>query len=330
MQLRDSFNCVMCGRCCANQDLVQLTVYEMYRLADHLGIPPVDFFNKYCELTATNMEPHVHLYIKTIDRKCPFLNDKKCSVHIARPYACRAYPMRAYMTRAGDMKKFVRERYPMLEETCSMFGLEDSYTLQGDVELLADQTICWWVDDAYFNALVPESIDLSVPEAASSYLIRDEGMRQAAKAFVMKQGGYELSAEKAYGRTAMLLKSIIWGTSITFLPEVTSLSIKDNPKIGKFALVSTGKEYVDGMRALVQGSRMDMARAFVEPSQAKPGISVISAIHGSTADHVAIGFQILLEEKDIKELSPEGRIAVFFVHGDDLAHAVGFSLAIKQ
>jgi hypothetical protein len=103
----------------------------------------VELFRRHCTIAETSLNTRKHMYIRTNGGRCPFLVGRLCGVHQLRPYACRAYPMRAPESAAGDMKRFVRQKYPPLEDTCSLFRLADDDVLVGDMGLLTDQVIAY-------------------------------------------------------------------------------------------------------------------------------------------------------------------------------------------
>lgn len=321
------FECAMCGQCCANQDLVQLTTYELYKLAEHLDMTPVEFFGKYCELTATNLNPSLHLYIKTNNGACPFLVENKCSVHEARPYACRAYPMRVYWSPVADAKEFARKKYPMLESTCSVFKLDDGDVLLGDFNLLAKQTISYWVDDAYYNAA--REFNLSIPYRAADHFIHDEEMREIAKRYTVnpQHPPSAFEAERAYARITLTLQSLVWATSSAFIP-VMGQSVKQDERIGKYLLLTTDDDSVKALKLLVESGRMDLARTLEVDSKIYEDRHVIGAIYGSSSDHLAIGCVFDLDCDSREELTKGGTgpLYAFFASADG-TQMVGFKLA---
>jgi hypothetical protein len=329
--IRD-FECAMCGRCCACQDLVQITAFEMFRLASHIGMAPADFYDKYCELTATNLNPSPHLYIKTSNGACPFLRDDHCGVYEARPYACKAYPMRVYWSPAGDVKELIRSRYPMLESTCSLFKLDDGDVLLGDYELLARQMIAYWVDDAYFT-LESGRVDLSIPNRVADFYIHDREMTATAKRYVVNSDHppSAFDSEEAYARISLTLQAAMWGLTAGFT-EVTGQSVDENERIGKYMLLSTDGESAKALRLLIDSGRLDLARTLVLGSKSHPGRYVIGAVHGSSSDHIALASVFYSDKETIEELTGCGKkpLYVFFTaEADTEGKLAGFPLNVK-
>ncbi len=329
--IRD-FECAMCGQCCASQDLVQLTAYELYRLAGHLGMKPEEFYGKYYVIASTTLNPALHLYIKTVEGKCPFLKDNRCSVHEARPFACMAYPMRVYWSLVQDMKAFVRSRYPGLEETCSLFRLDDGDVLLGDFELLSRQTLAWWVDEAYFS-MAGEQADLSIPYRVADYYIRDRGMMETAKRYVVNPCHLPsaFGAELAYARIALMLQSAAWKTAASLVP-VKGQEAKEDWRIGKCLLLATDAGPAKALRLLVEGGRLDLVRTLAMASSAYGDRYIIASIHGSSRDHVALGLVFHESGSIIRELTDGGKkpLHVFFrTESSDDSKLVGLQLNIK-
>lgn len=326
------FECAMCGQCCASQDLVQLTTYELYKLAGHLDMKPAEFFNRYCELGATNLTPTPHLYIKTNNGVCPFLNENKCMVHEARPYACRAYPQRVYWKPIVEMKSFVREKYPMLEATCSLFKLKDRDVLLGDFDLLSKQTISYWVDDAYFSA-AGEQVDLSVPYRVADYYIHDKEMREIAKRYVVnpQHKPSAFGAERAYAQISLTLQAYAWDAVSSFVP-IHSQIISEDARIGKFLLFKTDTNSASALKMLVEGGKMDLARTLVADSKTYPDRQIISAVHGSSTDGIALGFQFDVDSAALAMITKNGTLplyAFFVPESGESEKMVGFKLAVK-
>lgn len=89
------FSCKACGKCCKNRHDIILTPYDVYRLARYLGRTTTEIISRYCEIyegEKTHL-PVVRVLPQPPDNRCPFLRNKKCSVHTAKPVLCRVYPL---------------------------------------------------------------------------------------------------------------------------------------------------------------------------------------------------------------------------------------------
>jgi Fe-S-cluster containining protein len=328
MATSEEFSCAMCGQCCANQDVIQLTSYELFRLADHLKVSPVELYERYCTIAETSLNVRKHMYIRTTDGRCPFLDGRLCSVHEARPFACRAYPMRVPESTAGDMKRFVQQRYPMLEPTCSLFKLADNATLNGDMQLLASQTIAFAVDEIYFNMIADEAVDLSVPCRVAATFMDDVAARMEAMEFL--QTGGRTPMLRTIGRMAMALQAAVWGANITFVREPSKITLEHAVKPGNYVLAATDKASVDVVKFLVQSPSLH-CKAFSMNSS--PGKMLVSAAYAAPDRGLAVGFQLELEDASIKEMTWDGTtpLYVFFMpEGEEAGQAVGLTLNVDQ
>ncbi len=328
--IRD-FECAMCGRCCASQDLVRLSTYELYVLASYMDVEPTAFFKEHCVITATSMDPARHIYIRTSSGVCPFLKDNKCGVHEARPYACKAYPMRVYWSLAGDMKAFVRSRHKM-EDACSLFKLDDGDVLLGDYELLAKQAIAHWVDDAYFS-MAGDRVDLSIPYRVADFFIHDQDVKGVAKRFVVnpEHPPSDHDAELAYAKISLMLQAAMWNATSAFVP-IDKQAVNEDERIGKYVLLTTDADSMKALRMLVESGRLDLVKTLALDSKAYSGRYVIAAAHGSSSDHVALGFLFEADKATLEELTDNGNkpLYVFFTaEGAPDGKLAGFQLNIK-
>ncbi len=323
-----AFECAMCGQCCANQDVIQITSYELFLLADHLKTPPAEIYERHCTIAETSLNVRKHMYVRTTDGRCPFLDERLCSVHQARPFACRAYPMRVYESTVGDMKRFVRQKYPMLERTCSLFRLDNDDALKGDEELLTSQTIAFAVDEIYFNMIAGASVDLAIPAHVASDFMSDASVRAEAAGFVRTAG--QVPMIRSIGRMAIALQAATWGTNLTLIREPSRVTLEHAAKPGNYVLAATDQASVEAVKYLVQSQSLH-CKAFSMNSS--PGKVLVSAAYASPELGIAVGFQIELEDASIKEMSWNGAtpLYVFFVpENEEAGQAVGLTLNVDQ
>jgi hypothetical protein len=268
------------------------------------------------------------MYIRTTAGRCPFLDESLCGVHPARPFACRAYPLRVPESTAGDMKRFVRLKYPMLEETCSLFRLDSDDVLQGDIELLTDQTIAFAADEIYFNMIAGEAVDLSIPSCVAAQFMNDAATRGEATAFLLSAG--KMPMIRSIGRMAIALQAAVWGTNITFVREPSRVTLEHAVKPGNYVLASTDTKSVDAVKYLAQTPSL-YCKAFSMISA--PGKLLVSAAYASPERSLAVGFQLELEDASIKEMTWNGAtpLYVFFIpEGEEAGQAVGLTLNVDQ
>ncbi len=89
------FHCTQCGKCCINRDDILLSPQDLFRIAKKLDLTPTDTVNQYCEAYIGNDSriPVVRIKSKGSIQRCPFLKDRKCSVHEAKPAVCAMFPI---------------------------------------------------------------------------------------------------------------------------------------------------------------------------------------------------------------------------------------------
>ena len=82
-------------RCCADVNIV-LTPADVLLLARRTGLSTSDFLDRH---TLTPITKDLHLPVvmlrmeATPEKRCPFVNERGCSVYETRPWACRMYPV---------------------------------------------------------------------------------------------------------------------------------------------------------------------------------------------------------------------------------------------
>jgi len=89
------FHCNQCGDCCRNREDILLTPFDLFRVAGHLGITPVEVVKTYCEvyLGSSSHFPVVRLLPVGEDKSCPFLKESRCSIHASKPTVCALFPL---------------------------------------------------------------------------------------------------------------------------------------------------------------------------------------------------------------------------------------------
>jgi hypothetical protein len=225
------------------------------------------------------------------------------------------------------MKAFIREKYPLLEGSCSVFQLPDEDLLAGDPGLLADQSIAYMVDEVYFNTLAPDAVDLSVPYAVTAELLKSPEAREAALEHLSRPGESPLKDGRVPGLAAMMLQARQWGLELVLVRQPSSVSVREDPRMGKYLLATTGCTSVAALQALVEGG-MAMCRAF--RGQTAPGKALISAVYAPSAGRKAIGFQLEIDDASLEAVSRgcTGMLYVFFLPDDGSStRAVGLVIS---
>lgn len=92
--LKVKFTCLRCGECCSSGPNVSLTVSDICRIANYLGVSWRDLVGKYIYAIIADYVPIVVL--RGINNKCIFLkyvnNTQTCIIYPARPMRCKLYP----------------------------------------------------------------------------------------------------------------------------------------------------------------------------------------------------------------------------------------------
>jgi len=90
-----SFTCKACGKCCRNRKDIVLTPYDVFRIAGYLGRTAEEIITRYCQVYEGHDShfPVVWLHPVPPNDTCPFLRNRKCLVHEAKPVLCRVYPL---------------------------------------------------------------------------------------------------------------------------------------------------------------------------------------------------------------------------------------------
>jgi Fe-S-cluster containining protein len=128
---------VPCFNACC-RDLNQfLTPYDILRLKDHLGLTAQDFLNRYCSqhIGAESGLPIVTLKPKESRQlTCPFVTPAGCKVYVARPSACRIYPVVRVVSKSRESGE-TSERFMVLKEShCLGFSENQEQTVRQWIE----------------------------------------------------------------------------------------------------------------------------------------------------------------------------------------------------
>lgn len=98
---RVDFHCKRCGNCCRHLlETVPLNTLDAFRLAKHLRSRGEqintldDVYTRYADIVPLHECGYSVYMLKTTgpDDACIFLKDNRCTIHPAKPHACRLYP----------------------------------------------------------------------------------------------------------------------------------------------------------------------------------------------------------------------------------------------
>ncbi|MFO7760332.1 MAG: YkgJ family cysteine cluster protein [Thermodesulfobacteriota bacterium] len=81
------FECQRCGYCCHGAATVSLNDRDLQRMSDYLGLSLSELEERYLRKKGNFLE------MKTVDGHCIFYRDNGCTIHPARPWRCRQWPL---------------------------------------------------------------------------------------------------------------------------------------------------------------------------------------------------------------------------------------------
>jgi Fe-S-cluster containining protein len=138
------FECKCCGLCCKRDPYYAVSLLDIERISEGLGMRPGDFFNRYCGVVVT---PGGFRYsVILAPEGCPFLKENLCSIHGDKPIGCWVFPQSSLLP-VGVLKRSVRAIM-----TCAILDLPDSEKpLATDYRLMAERDMHFEHTRAYFE-----------------------------------------------------------------------------------------------------------------------------------------------------------------------------------
>ncbi|HUW55147.1 MAG TPA: YkgJ family cysteine cluster protein [Planctomycetota bacterium] len=119
------FECRRCGTCCRGEPgYVWVTTEEIRRMAEHLGMAPVDFAKEYVRREGTKLS------LKEHENGDCVLWKESCVVYECRPAQCRGFP---FWTHALKSKAAFAE----VTRTCPGVGTGRLYTVEDILAIAA-------------------------------------------------------------------------------------------------------------------------------------------------------------------------------------------------
>ena len=118
---RFPFRCRMCGACCRHvRESVPLESLDAFRLAKYLrdkgeNVSRVeDVLAAYAEPVLLSENGYTAFMLKTVgtDDSCIFLKDNRCTIHPAKPRACRTYPIAVGPYELGGYEQYLSMEQP--------------------------------------------------------------------------------------------------------------------------------------------------------------------------------------------------------------------------
>jgi Fe-S-cluster containining protein len=140
------FKCEQCGICCRTQKVVILTIADIFRMADRLGMRPGAFYRRYCMKSERFSEQGLlRIYLKT-DGGCPFVKDRHCTVHDFKPIVCELSPF-CYVESSLAVLKVLGVIVP----GCAIDRMPYDTVARGERERLVDMEIEVSITDDYMQ-----------------------------------------------------------------------------------------------------------------------------------------------------------------------------------
>lgn len=102
------FKCDCCGKCCENRTDIILSALDLYRISKYLSRDIRYVIDRYCIVNIGGTSKVPIVLLKPVGRKlaCPFLKNRKCSIHKAKPTVCELFPLGRFAVVAdGEEKK---------------------------------------------------------------------------------------------------------------------------------------------------------------------------------------------------------------------------------
>lgn len=163
------FRCKACGRCCQNRGDITLVPFDVFRLAGYFGRTPAEIIKRYCDRFEgeNSRMPLVALRMEPPKRACPFLRNKRCSVHKAKPGVCRMYPL----ARIYDLESTAK--FYQIQTSCSHDP--NSLTVREWIADFADDDN-EWAGRLWNDTMLPLSAALQPKSSSLSLQQRDEMM----------------------------------------------------------------------------------------------------------------------------------------------------------
>jgi|GEM_PF-4332550 len=138
------FECKCCGLCCKRDPYYAVSLLDIETISSGLGMQPGEFFDRYCGVVVT---PGGFRYSAIFAPEgCPFLKDKRCSIHLIKPIGCWVFPESSLLP-VKDLKRSVTAI-----STCAILEMPDScLPLKTDFALMARRDVHFEHTKKYFQ-----------------------------------------------------------------------------------------------------------------------------------------------------------------------------------
>jgi len=125
-----SYRCHACSRCCRGYR-IKVDPYEVLLLARHLAISTTALLQRYVGEDGIALKHNS-------DDSCVFLSDRGCTVHPARPLACRLYPLGRRAESTGSETFYHLTPHPQTEGHYGTDGTVHDYLTDQKTQPLID------------------------------------------------------------------------------------------------------------------------------------------------------------------------------------------------
>jgi Fe-S-cluster containining protein len=91
---KNRYDCSKCPGYCCSYDHIEVSDYDVRRLAKHFDLPEKTFRLRYLKTTPENTTVLRHRKDHIYKSMCVFFDqqERRCTVYSARPRVCRSYP----------------------------------------------------------------------------------------------------------------------------------------------------------------------------------------------------------------------------------------------
>jgi uncharacterized protein len=118
-----NYVCHACKRCC-HMYQVRVNPYDVLVLARHLRMSTTDVGQRYLNGNSS--------LLRRNDGACVFLGQEGCSVHSARPLACRLYPLGREVSSNGEEHFFRLDPHPLTAGVYGNAGTVEDFLAEQD------------------------------------------------------------------------------------------------------------------------------------------------------------------------------------------------------
>ncbi len=107
------FQCRQCGHCCHGKTTVSLNERDLARLVRFLRLSRDEVFKRYLRVNGNTIQ------MQTVDGHCIFYTKTGCTVHPAKPWRCRQWPLHESILTDPANLSAIRDSCPGLDRNLS-------------------------------------------------------------------------------------------------------------------------------------------------------------------------------------------------------------------